>query len=81
MLQKIEHDYPEPVGVFFRRGLENIDADTISPYFVSQYDDIGAEADKFRKVLMRRTTTSSCYHIIPISSSDQKNAQAAKDMV
>lgn len=65
---------------FFRRGLENIDADTISPYFVSQYDDIGAEADKFRKKYEENNNFFPEYYIIPISTSDQKNIQAAKEM-
>ena len=49
---------------FFRRGLENIDADTISPYFVSQYDDIGAEADKFRKKYEENNNFFPEYYII-----------------
>ena len=48
--------------------------------FVSQYDDIGAEADKFRKKYEENNNFFPEYYIIPISSSDQKNTQAAKDM-
>ena len=32
----------------FRRGVQNIDADAIRPYYVSQKDEKGAEADTFR---------------------------------
>ena len=30
---------------FYRRGMENIDSDAIRPWYVSQSDEIGAEAD------------------------------------
>lgn len=65
---------------FFRRGQENIDADTISPYIVNQYDDIGADADKFRKKYEENNNFFPEYYIIPISTSVQKNTQAAKEM-
>lgn len=66
---------------FFRRGLNNIDADTIRPYYVSQSDEIGAEADVFRKKYAENNNFFPEYYVIPIDSSDQRNTQAAKDMI
>ena len=42
----------------YRRGIENIDADTLRPYYVSQADEQGGNASTFRP-RRRKTETSS----------------------
>lgn len=66
---------------FFRRGLENIDADTIRPYYVSQSDVSGAEANVFRKKYAENSNFFPEYYVIPIDSSVQQDTQSAKDMI
>ncbi len=66
---------------FFRRGLNNIDADTIRPYYVSQSDEIGAEAGVFRQKYEENQNFFPEYYAIPIDSGSQRNRQAAKEMI
>lgn len=65
---------------FYRRGIENIDADTVRPWYVSQSDEIGAEADVFRKKYAENNNFFPEYYIIPMSASEQKNMKAAQEM-
>ncbi len=66
---------------FYRRGLNNIDADTIRPYYVSQSDEIGAEAGVFRQKYGENKNFFPEYYAIPIDSGSQRNRQAAKEMI
>ena len=65
----------------YRRGIENIDADTIRPWYVSQSDEIGADADVFRKKYKENNNFFPEYYIIPMNSAAQKNTKAAQEMV
>ena len=66
---------------FYRRGMENIDSDAIRPWYVSQSDEIGAEADVFRKKYKENDNFFPEYYIIPMTSSKQQDMKAAKEMV
>lgn len=66
---------------FFRRGVENIDAETIRPYYVSQSDEVGVEADVFRKKYKENNNFFPEYYMIPMDSKSQDNRKAASEMV
>lgn len=66
---------------FFKRGVENTDADSIRPWYVSQSDEVGAEADVFRKKNKENNNFFPEYYIIPIKSSLQQDTAAAKEII
>ena len=71
----------------FRRGVQNIDADSIRPYYVNQRDEKGAEADTFRprdaKDSFGRTNGNFFpeYYVIPMDAGQQNNRSAAAETV
>ena len=71
----------------FRRGVQNIDADNIRPYYVSQKDEKGAEADTFRprdsKDVNGKTNGNFFpeYYVIPMDADQQNNRPAAAKTV
>ena len=71
----------------FRRGVQNIDADSIRPYYVSQKDEKGAEADTFRprdsKDSFGKTNDNFFpeYYVIPLGADQQNNRSAAAKTV
>lgn len=71
----------------FRRGVQNIDADAIRPYYVSQKDEKGAEADTFRprdsKDSFGKTNDNFFpeYYVIPMDADRQNNRSAAAETV
>lgn len=65
----------------FRRGVENIDADSIRPYYVNQKDEAGAEADVFRPRDNENNNFFPEYYVIPMDDSLQGNREAAAECV
>ena len=71
----------------FRRGVQNIDADNIRPYYVSQKDEKGAEADTFRprdsKDVNGKTNGNFFpeYYVIPMDAEAQEDRAAAIETV
>jgi hypothetical protein len=71
----------------FRRGVQNIDADSIRPYYVNQKDEKGAEADTFRprdsKDANGKTNGNFFpeYYVIPMDPKLQKNRAAAAETI
>lgn len=66
----------------YERGVNNVDADeTIDPWYVSQADKIGAEADIFRKKHTENNNFFPEYYVIPLDAKMQQDPQAANDMV
>ena len=65
----------------FRRGVENIDADEVRPYYVNQKDEAGAEADVFRPRDNENNNFFPEYYVIPMDDSLQGNREAAAETV
>ncbi|WP_028263648.1 M14 family metallopeptidase [Atopobium fossor] len=65
----------------FRRGIENIDADTIRPYYVNQNDVAGAEADIFRPQNNENHNFFPEYYVIPMDAQNQQDRAAASKTV
>lgn len=65
----------------FRRGIENIDADTIRPYYVNQYDEAGAEADTFRPQNNENHNFFPEYYVIPMDTQSQQDRAAASKTI
>ena len=63
------------------RGVYNIDAETIRPYYVSQYDEAGAEADVFRPQDNENHNFFPEYYVIPMDAQSQEDRGSARDMV
>lgn len=63
------------------RGIKNIDADEIRPYYVNQQDEIGAEADIFRARYEENNNFFPEYYVIPMEASIQKNLHSATEMM
>lgn len=61
----------------YRRGLENIDADTIRPYYVDINDNPGAEADVFRPRSTENNNYFPEYYVIPMDQTMQENVSDA----
>lgn len=65
----------------YRRGIENIDADTLRPYYVSQADEQGGNASTFRPRREENGNFFPEYYVIPIDGESQRNRAAAADIV
>lgn len=65
----------------FRRGIENIDADAIRPYYVNQYDVAGAEADLFRPQNNENHNFFPEYYVIPMDAKNQQDRAAASKTI
>lgn len=63
------------------RGVENVDADEIRPYYVSQKDEIGKEADVFREKHEENNNFFPEYYVIPTDPEHQRNRQATSELV
>ncbi|MGO2082775.1 M14 family metallopeptidase [Vagococcus sp.] len=63
------------------RGVDNEDAESIRPYYVSQTDEIGKEADVFRKKHEENDNFFPEYYVIPTDSKNQRNRQATSEIV
>lgn len=64
----------------YKRGLENIDADSIRPWYVDIYDTPGAEADVFRPRYEENKNFFPEYYVIPLDAKNQKNPAPAYEM-
>ncbi|MBQ3077570.1 MAG: peptidase M14, partial [Clostridia bacterium] len=62
------------------RGVNNVDADTIDPWYVDVYDNEGAEADVFRPVYAGNNNFFPEAYIIPVGA-NQSNPDAAHEMI
>ena len=62
------------------RGINNIDADSIRPWYVDVNDNIGAEADVFRPKYKGNNNFFPEAYIIPLDGENQSNPQAAYAM-
>lgn len=65
----------------YYRGVNNIDAEEIRPWYVSQSDEIGKEADMFRPVYEENKNFFPEYYVIPVDVENQQDIQAVNDMV
>ncbi len=65
----------------YERGIENIDAEEIGQYYVSQSDEPGAEADVFRPKYEENNNFFPEYYVIPTSVEGQQDRAAAEEMV
>lgn len=65
----------------YERGIENIDPDEIRPYYVSQSDEPGAEADVFRPRYEENNNFFPEYYVIPVDATSQQDRAAAAEMV
>lgn len=63
------------------RGVENEDADAIRPYYVSQKDEVGKEAEAFRTKHKENDNFFPEYYVIPTDSANQRNRQATSEIV
>lgn len=65
----------------FRRGVENIDADELRPWYVSQKDEHGADAEVFRPRYAENNNFFPEYYVIPFDQPSQRDRAAARDAV
>lgn len=65
----------------YRRGIENIDAEELRPYYVSQADEQGGNASTFRPRREENGNFFPEYYVIPIDSESQRNRAAVADIV
>ena len=65
----------------YRRGVENIDADEIRPYYVNQADEPGAEADTCRPRDNENHNFFPEYYVIPMDPALQQDRAAACESV
>ena len=65
----------------YQRGIDNEDADSVRPYYVSQKDEIGAEADVFRPRFEENGKFFPEYYVIPMGDESQSDRAAAAEMV
>ena len=65
----------------YERGIKNIDADEIRPYYVNQYDKAGAEADIFRPRYEENNNFFPEYYVIPTGAGIQQDRAAVEEMV
>ncbi|MBQ2697033.1 MAG: S-layer homology domain-containing protein, partial [Clostridia bacterium] len=63
----------------WERGVNNIDADSVDPWYVDMHDNAGAEADVFRPTYEGNGKFFPEAYIIPLA--EQKNPDAALEMV
>lgn len=63
------------------RGIENIDPDSIRPYYVNQADVPGAEADIFRPRYKENNNFFPEYYVIPTGAGVQQDRAAVNEMV
>ncbi len=63
------------------RGMKNEDAETIRPYYVSQKDEIGKEADVFREKHKENNNFFPEYYVIPMENDKQFNKEATSEIV
>ena len=63
------------------RGVENIDADTIRPYYVDQHDNLGANADVFRPNNNENKNFFPEYYVIPMDAKNQQDRKAAQETI
>lgn len=64
----------------YKRGLENVDADSIRPWYVDMNDNPGAEAEAFRPRYKENNNFFPEYYVIPLDAKYQKNTDAAYEM-
>lgn len=64
----------------WNRGVNNIDVDSISPWYVDVNDNLGAEADVFRPKYAGNNNFFPEAYIIPLDGENQGNPQAAYAM-
>lgn len=65
----------------FRRGVENIDADSIRPYYVSQADVAGGDAEAFRPRYAENGNFFPEFYAIPFDETSQRDRGAAQEMI
>ena len=65
----------------FRRGIENIDADDLRPYYVSQADGESECAEAFRPHYPENDNFFPEYYVIPMATGVQGNRAGAAEMV
>lgn len=65
----------------FHRGIENIDADSIRKYYVSQDDKPGVEADVFRPRAAENDNFFPEYFVIPMDAENQTDRAAAAETI
>lgn len=65
----------------YERGMNNVDADEIRQYYVSQSDEAGAEADVFRPKYEENNNFFPEYYVIPLDAESQQDTQSASEIV
>ncbi|MDY6085409.1 MAG: M14 family metallopeptidase [Peptoniphilaceae bacterium] len=65
----------------FVRGMENIDAETIRPWYVDQQDNPGANAQNFRPNDNENHNFFPEYYVIPMDAKHQEDRKAAQDTI
>ena len=65
----------------YERGINNVDSDDIRPWYVSQSDEIGAEADVFRPRYEENNNFFPEFYAIPTGAGVQQDRAAVNEMV
>ncbi len=65
----------------YERGINNVDSDDIRPWYVSQSDEVGAEADVFRPRYEENDNFFPEFYAIPTGVGAQQDRAAVNEMV
>ncbi|MCL1810367.1 MAG: S-layer homology domain-containing protein [Clostridiales bacterium] len=79
-LMETDYDYLDNQLAIYERGVNNVDADSVRPFFVDYNDKPSADAAAFRPKFEENNNFFPEYYVIPADAANQKNLAAAFEM-